>query len=119
MQLILKIVLIQIFTISYLIPNFNSIRTDGKANLLPKAQSQTCPMFTLSASNLADLSNPSAAGNKILNGKLIKIKNVSLAPGDPRSMLKGTKTYQLDNDIHFNFPLISYKFSLREYTEGS
>ena len=115
----LKTILVFIITAVYILPNFYLVGNNGDSSFLPKNLSEKKPMFILSESNLSDFSINSSAGNKVLNVKILKIRINSAEPGKKCYIFKQIKTYQLDNDTHFNFPLISYKFSLREYTEGS
>ncbi len=119
MKAYIKIILVYILTVIYILPVFYPIGNNWDSIVLPKDQSKKKPMYILSESNISEIYVSSSAGNKVVNGKILKSKISSAEPGKKCVIFKQIKTYQLDNDIHFNFPLICYKFSLREYTEGS
>lgn len=114
-----RIILVFIVATIYFIPNFYRMGDEWDSIFSPKSSSEKRLMFTLSESNLSDCSINLTTANKILNGKIVKIKINSTEPGKNSLILKQVKSYQQNNDIHFNFPLISFNFSLRDYTEGS
>jgi len=119
MKSILKIISVVIITAIYCLINLYSIEHDAASMFLNKNLDDKFPIYMPSESDISNFLMNSSFGKKISYGKILKTKVNSIEPVKKSGFVKQVKTYQTNNDIHFNFPLISYKFSLREYTEGS
>ena len=113
-----KIFLIFIVWISYFFINFYPILITDEF-FLPKNLNDENPICTFNKTTISDFSFNPFSGNKISFDKVIKVKLNIAEPNKKSSIITKVRTFQQNKDIHFNFPLTNYKFSLRECTEGS
>ena len=86
---------------------------------MPKNLTDNNPICTLNKTTISDFSFNPFSGNKISLDKVIKVKLNIVEPNKKSAIITKVRTFQQNKDIHFNFPLTNYKFSLRECTEGS
>ncbi len=118
MKYLFKILLIFIVLVSYFAINFYSIQV-REASFLPKNLNDNHPICTLIKTTFGDFSVNPSSENKIAFDKVEKVKLNVAEPNKKSAIFTKVRSFQKNNYIHFNFPLTNYKFSLREYTEGS
>lgn len=113
-----KIILIFMLTVNYFFVTFNSIEKIDTI-FFQKNLSEKNPICILGKSSVSDFSINLSTNNKIIFDKVVKVRLNATEPIQKSSIFTKVKTFRQNKDIHFNFPLVCFKFSLREYTEGS